>query len=637
MSNSNPDLKSNEDIDPNLTLDTNADIDPGDEERDDAVIGKALKWSVVALAILLCTGGVTAYVMTRPKPPPPVKETKWVPPAKRELPSIEIPEMKFTDITQQAGIDFVHENGARGDKLLPESMGGGCAFLDFDNDGDQDILLTNSRRWDWEKLPDQAAAKIALYANDGHGKFVNVTENAGLNLSIYGMGAAVGDFDDDGNVDLFLSAVGENKLFRNTGGKFEDVTEQSGVAGDADRWSTSCGWVDYDNDGDLDLFVCNYVAWSKDYDLAQDFRLTGGGRAYGRPQDFGGTHLYLYRNNGEGKFTDVSADAGIQMNNPATGVPMGKSLGVSFCDFDEDGAMDILVANDTVQNFLFRNQGDGKFEEIGAISGVAFDSNGNARGAMGTDTAYFRNDGDIGIAIGNFANEMTALYVCRGSDMNFSDDAVSNGLGPNTRLELTFGVFFFDADLDGRLELFAANGHLEEDINKVQESQHYEQPPQLFWNCGPEHPTEFLPAPIEKVGEDFNRRIVGRGAAYADIDGDGDLDVLIAATGRSPRLLRNDQHTGHHWLRVTLQGTRSNRSAIGSWVHAIVGKRILRQQVMPTRSYISQSELTVTFGLKDATKVDKLRIKWPDGSIQELDDVDVDQVLKVEQADLQSN
>lgn len=610
-----------------------SDIDAETEERDDAIIGVALRWSLVLIVLLLLIGGGLVYWFTRPAPPPPVRETELAVAEIREAQDITIPTTPFTDITGSAGIDFVHENGATGEKLLPETMGSGCAFFDFDGDGDQDLLLVNSKRWPWAASDGEAPTQ-ALYRNDGEGGFTNVTAGSGLDITAYGVGVAIGDYDNDGLPDVFISAVGENYLFHNEGdGKFKDVTEHAAVAGDAKDWGTSCGWFDYDRDGDLDLFVCNYLVWSPEFDRSQHFQLTGGSRAYGRPQNFEGTFPYLYRNDGDGKFTDVTAEAGLQIRTPTTADPMAKSLGVSFADFDQDGWLDIIVANDTVQNFLFHNQQNGSFEEFGAPAGVAFDMDGNARGAMGIDVGSFRNDDGLGIAIGNFSNEMTALYVSEGGEMTFVDEAISSGLGPSTRLLLTFGIFYFDYDLDGRLDLFAANGHLEDEINRVQPSQHYKQPPQLFWNCGPQFNTEFVPVDQQYCGEDLVRPIVGRGASFADIDGDGDLDILITAVGDKPRLLRNDQQLGHHWLRIKLEGTRSNRDGIGSLVEVRLPgeEKSLRQQVMPTRSYASQVELPVTFGLGEADVIEKVTVFWSDGSKQEVTDLQVDQTQTIKQ------
>ncbi|MDV6031017.1 MAG: CRTAC1 family protein [Phycisphaera sp. RhM] len=599
--------------------------------RDDAEIGRALRRSLLALVSLLVVGGALAFYLSRPEAAPPVRESELAKVSIRELPDVQVPTVKFTDITAEAGIDFVHNNGAVGDKLLPETMGGGTAIFDYDNDGDQDILFVNSKDWPWDP-PSGRTQTSVLYRNDGD-RFVDVSEDSGLNLSDYAMGVAVGDYDNDDHVDVLITGIGQNHLYRNLGdGRFEDVTETAGVGGEADRWSTSAGWFDYDNDGDLDLFVCNYVGWSREYDQSQDFQLVGGGRAYGRPQNFEGTYPYLYRNDGDGTFTDVSEQAGVQIQNQSTGVPLSKSLGLAFCDFDTNGTLDVIVANDTVQNLLLSNDGEGHFSEVGALTGIAFDSSGNARGAMGIDVASFRGRKALAVAIGNFSNEMTALYVTKLGRMQFYDEAVSTGLGPSTRLLLTFGLVYLDCDLDGRSDLFCANGHLEEDINRVQPSQHYEQPPQLFWNAGPEHGTEFLAMNETQVGEDLLRPMPGRGAAYADFDQDGDLDLLITATGRGPRLLRNDQQLGHHWLRLRLKGDGRycNRDAIGSWVELTVGDQIIRQQVMPTRSYLSQVELPLTFGLGTADRVDRIVVQWADGLRQELQPLAVDQSHVIE-------
>jgi len=613
-------------------------FDPETEERDDAIIGTALRWSMIVGLFLLGAVGAGVYFVSRPEPPAPVVKTELAPVSVREASPVELPSIPFTDVTEAAGIRFVHENGAYGQKLLPETMGGGNAFFDFDGDGDQDLLLVNSSRWSWDpRGAGETPVTSALYRNKGDstGSFEDVTAGSGLDVPLYGMGAAVGDYDNDGRVDVFLSAVGGNRLFHNEGdGKFLDVTSSAGVASQPQDWSTSCGWFDFDNDGDLDLFVCNYVNWSREYDEAQNFQLTGGGRAYGRPQNFEGTFPFLYRNDGEGRFTEVSEQAGLQIGNPATNVPLAKSLGVTFSDFDRDGWLDIIVANDTVQNLLFHNTGGGTFEEIGATSGVAYDMNGTARGAMGIDAGCFRNSDAIGIAIGNFANEMTGLYVSPGKEMQFVDEAISTGLGPHSRSDLTFGVVYLDCDLDGRLDLFCSNGHLEEDINRVQASQHYEQPQQLFWNCGPQQATEFVPLTAEKCGDALLRPMVGRGASCADIDNDGDLDLLVTTVGRHPRLLRNDQQLSHHWLRLKLIGTTSNRDAIGAQVEVKADGQTYVRQVMPTRSYLSQSELPLTFGLGASTSVDSVTITWPDQTRQELGPLLIDQQHIVEQTQL---
>jgi len=604
---------------------------PDELERDDAVIGKAFRWSLAVFALVAVTVGGGIFWITRK----PVLELGAAGPVglpqKRNRSRAKFPKVVFHDVTEAAGIRFTHVNGAYGDKLLPETMGSGCAFFDFDNDGDPDLLLINSCNWPSHQPNGEPAPTMCLYRNDGAGQFDDVTSASGLDVTCYGMGVAVGDYDNDGWVDVFISTVGPNLLFRNEQGKFRDVTSEAGVAGDVNEWSTSCGWLDYDNDGDLDLFVGNYVKWTKEIDLSLHCTLDGTRRAYCRPDAFEGTFPYLYRNDGGGKFTDVSAPSGVQVRNVHTDVPLAKSLGVAPVDLDRDGWIDLVVANDTVQNLVFLNQGNGTFKEWGLNCNIAFDPEGKARGAMGADTGRFRNDQTLGIVIGNFANELTALYVSQGDRLQFADEAIATGLGPPSRLLLKFGVFFFDYDCDGRLDIFTANGHLEDDISKVQQSQRYEQPPQLYWNAGPTSDSEFVLVPEDDCGADFRMPLVGRGAAYADIDGDGDLDVLVTAVRSRPRLLRNDQQLGRHWLRVRLKGKQSNLDAIGAWVEAHVGGEVLSRQVMPTRSYLSQVELPVTFGLGGATEVDRLVVRWPDGSVQEVKDVEIDRLLWIEQ------
>ena len=594
----------------------------GERKVRNALIGSALALAVFAL---LVWGGLNWYRS-------PGDEIRPIQEAKIKAPVVEesgrgkpVPVIPFTDITDEAGIDFTHVNGAYGERLMPETIGSGAAFLDYDNDGDQDLFLVNFKYWPGHE--DGGSPRHALYANDGRGGFRDVTGQAGVGFSDFGMGVAVGDYNGDGRQDLYVTCLGPNRLLLNEGGRFRETTKRAGVAGGDSDWSTSAAFFDYDRDGDLDLFVANYVQWSRKDDLEIDFRLTGLGRAYGAPNHFIGTHNRLYRNEGDGRFSDVSRFAGIQINDGTGEKPVGKGLGVSPVDYDRDGWIDLVVANDTVRNFLYRNRGDGTFEEIGAREGIAYDRNGKATGAMGIDSAYFRNTLDLGIGIGNFANEMTSLFVTADGRPPLADESVLVGLGPDTRLALTFGLVFFDADLDGRLDLLQVNGHLEHEINKVQPSQHYAQPAQLFWNCA--EGCRNLFNLVEDSG-DLSTPMVARGAAYADIDADGDLDLVVTQNGRGARLFRNDQQSGNHWLRLKLTGSAGrNPDAIGARMELTAGGVTQYRRVMPSRSFMSQVEMPVTFGLGSTVAVEKLRIIWPDGTRQEISPARVDQLLEL--------
>ncbi len=389
-------------------------------------------------------------------------------------------------------------------------------------------------------------------------------------------------------------------------------------------------WFDFDRDGKLDLLVGNYIQWSREIDLQQGFTITGVGRAYGQPTNFAGTFLRLYRNTGNG-FDDVSEKSGMMIRNANTNVPSSKCLALAIADVNHDGWPDVVVANDTVQNFLLLNRRDGTFMDIGVQAGVAFDRFGNATGAMGVDCAHYRNDENLAIAIGNFANESSSFFVSRGKTPQFFDAATPTGFGPQTLLRLTFGMMFCDMDLDGRLDIVCTNGHLEEEIAKIQPTQRYEQASQLFWNAGKSARTELVELGENEVGKDFLKPIVGRGCAFADIDGDGDIDLLLMTNGGPVHLMRNDQRLGNHWLRVVLKGTRDNRDAIGSEVILRGRDFATFRCVTPTRSYLSQSELAVTFGLGKLTQVEEIEIIWPSGGVQRVPVPGVDRTITIEQ------
>ncbi len=615
---------------------TDSESPPNDPERvdedvqNDAVIEAALRKSLIFIIFLLLPIiGVLAFLILRKDSEERV-EIEMEAPAARQVDATALPAIPLVDVTAASGIDFRHHAGKQGEKLLPETMGSGVAVFDYDGDGNQDLFFVNSTDWPWTDPAGKHSCR--LYRGDGNFGFSDVTSQAGLDLDLYGMGVAVGDFDNDGDRDLFVTAVGRNRLLRNDSGRFTDVTESSGVGGADTAWSTSAAFFDYDNDGRLDLFVCNYVTWSRDLDLSQTFSIDGENRAYGPPDAFSGAFSYLYHNEGDGRFKDVSEQAGIQLRSEDTGVIVGKAMGLVPVDINRDGYLDLIVANDTVRNFLFENNQDGTFTEKGRLAGIAYDlATGNARGAMGIDAAVFREDGTLAIGIGNFANEASALYMASPKRSTFVDAAMFTGFGPPTRLGLTFGLFFFDADLDGRLDILGANGHLEEEIEKTQRTLRYAQPPQLFWNAGRNAPSELVLLDQGCTGESFCQPIVGRGASFGDFDNDGDQDVVISVNDGPAKLFRNDQSTGHHYLRFRLTGSECNRDAIGANVTIVVDGKKQTRIVMPTRSYCSQTELELTFGLGETTTVESATVTWPGQQPQPIDIPGVDRLIELHQ------
>ncbi len=527
---------------------------------------------------------------------------------------------RFTEVATVSGIDFRHTSGAVGDRYMPETMGAGCAFLDVDNDGMLDVLFANGRPW----AATQAAPTPRLYRNEGEGRFTDATEAAGLDHPMYGMGLAVADIDNDGDSDIFFANVGRDRLFLNRGaGVFEDVTSASGIDEGGHGWSTSATFFDYDRDGFVDLFVCGYVEWSPETDI--DCGVSAGRPSYCTPSVYPALPPKLYRNQGGGAFEDVTEQAGVL----AAG---GKSLGVVALDYDRDGWPDLVIANDTEPDALLHNNGDGTFTEEGVVMGVAFDGHGKATAGMGIDAANIHHDGSVTIAVGNFSNESTGLFTGSAAAY-FRDDARVSGVASASLTRLTFGVFFFDYDLDGFADLFSANGHIEPRVGDYQQATTYAQTPTLMRG----RPGGAFEDVSARVGLD--RDGVGRGAAYGDYDGDGDLDVLVANNGAvpgraAPWLLRNDGPSGS-WLRVATTGVSSNRDGIGTVVSVTAGGVTRRQTVKAASGYLSQSAMALTFGLGGIETVDVLEARWPSGMTDRYTDVTARQTRRLTEGETQ--
>jgi hypothetical protein len=519
-------------------------------------------------------------------------------------------------VTAQAGIHFRHNSGAFGKKYLPETMGSGVCIIDYDGDGWQDIFFVNSRNW-----PGHGSGHSypALYHNNHDGTFTDVTKEAGLATELYGLGCAVGDCDNDGHDDIYITALDGNHLFRNLGnGRFADATAKAGVR-DA-GFSTGAVWFDYDNDGRLDLFVSHYVDWSIATD--QTCSLDTKNKSYCTPELYKGQSGTLFHNKGNGVFEDVTKKAGLYD-------PTSKSLGIALIDVDNDGWGDLFVANDTQPNKLYRNNHNGTFTDIAVEAGVAYSDAGKRRAGMGADAADYDLSGRESIVIGNFTNESLSLYHNDGTGL-FSDNSVASGIASPSSNSLTFGTLFFDYDLDGLPDILAVNGHVADDISVVQPSIHYAEPPLLFHNKGNGKFEEVS----DKVGPSLRQPIVGRGAAYADFDNDGDLDLVLTTSNGPAKLLRNDNGNQNDMLRIRTIGTRSNRDGIGAriTVTTSTGLRLLKM-VKSGSSYLSQSELPITFGLGKpiANKLVNLEIVWPSGKKESARDIQPNQFITLQE------
>ncbi|HVF60188.1 MAG TPA: CRTAC1 family protein [Thermoanaerobaculia bacterium] len=506
---------------------------------------------------------------------------------------------RFTDVTAASGIKFTHNTGAFGKKWLPETMGPGVVLFDANGDDRLDVLFLNGRNFPGK--PGKATTQ-ELYTNQGGLKFANATAKSGLGIAAYCLGGAAGDLDNDGDADLYLSCVGQDYLLRNDGGKFADVSAAAGLSRDYE-FGASVALLDADKDGRLDVLATRYVSWTPETDLF--CTLDGKSKSYCTPESYPGASPRFYRNKGAWKFEDATKKAGISK-------PSAKSLGVAVLDLDGDGWPDLAVANDTQPNLLYRNRGNGTFEEVGVASGMAFSETGVARGGMGIDAADYDRSGRHSLVIGNFANEMVALYRNEGNQL-FVDVAPASQIGRRTLLTLAFAAFFFDYDLDGWLDILLGNGHLDPEVENVQTKVKFRQPTQLFRNAGAGRYEEVTAT----AGGDLAKPRVARGAAYGDLDNDGDLDLVLTNNGGPAQVFANAGGGQGRWLKIGLEGSKSNRDGLGTVVEVTTGGATQRWLVRTGSSYLSQSQVEPIFGLGRAAKADRVVVRWPSGKVQQ--------------------
>ena len=517
----------------------------------------------------------------------------------------------FTDVTVEAGIDFKHTSGRSGRFYFVEQLGSGAAFFDYDNDGNLDIYFVNGA--DLPGFQSKKPPTNRLYRNNGDGTFTDVTEFAGVGDQSYGVGCCVGDYDNDGHLDLYVTNFGKNRLYRNNGdGTFADVADQANV-GD-ERWGASCAFADYDNGGHLDLYVTNYVQFQLDQNKTCQNK---GVRTYCKPQEYAGEADLLYRNRGDGTYTEVTQAAGVYQ-------PRSRGLGVVWGDYDSDGYIDLYVANDTNENHLFHNNRDGTFSDMAFFAGVALSENGEMGSGMGVDFGDYDNDGLLDIMVTNFQDEVATLYHNDG-DGFFSDASYISGTGESTYASLGWSVCFFDYDNDGAKDIFIANGHISRNVELFHPETTYAQVNHLFRNLGGGSFQEVT----THVGLDLSQKAPSRGAAFGDYDNDGDIDMLVTNSNGKPQLLRNDGGNRNNWVKVHIRGTISNRAGIGARVEVVTGNISQMAEVKSGSGYLCQNALTLHFGLGSYTMINKIIATFPGGRVYEMETMLVNQVIEI--------
>ena len=604
-----------------------------ENNQEDEVRLKRALW--LSLAILVVAGVVTAWLaFFRVEEKPVYDKSARVSPNARvrtlTMSDIETPKAAYREVAREIGVDWRHVTGSSGLKYFPESMGTGIAFVDWDNDDDPDLIWVNGTRW--SNLPEKSGkGYLAAFENDGSGQFRDVTDELGLRLSLYGTGIATADYDGDGFIDLYLTALGKNVLLKNVGGqRFVDVTEEAGVAGDPFDYSTSVAFFDADGDADLDLVVGNYGRWTPEIHEKIKVEIPGVGPTFNEPDELEGQFGRLYENLGNGRFSERSSEWGIKVSDPATQKPIGKNLGFAFDYFNEDRILDFVVPNDRTRNLMMMSRPEGGFEDKALEMGLAYERRGRPSAAMGVDIDVDPTTSTRRIVMGNFFEEMTSVYVNVRGDLLYLDETVAQGIGPRTNKRVTFGVLFEDYDLDGHRDIFEVSGAIDKIPEGVIAGVTYDQPGDVFWYCGEKCKLPYRYVPPERAG-DFANRIVGRGLASADIDGDGDIDFAASALDSPAFIYRLEGKPSAHWLRVKLKGLAPNTNAIGAEIFLRTGQHIQRRLVHSARSYLSATEMTQTFGLGTAAVVDELYVIWPNGERTDVEVDGVDKLIRVSQ------